>query len=458
MPAEELRAMNESKPADRMTSTPGGAPGDARYDAVVVGASLAGCASAMLLAREGARVALVEQRPDPDAYKKICSHYIQSSAVATLERLGLLEPMMAAGAVRSRVRMRTPWGWIEPTARGSAPSGVNLRREVLDPLIREAAASTPGVELMLGYTVEELLRDGDSICGARARNTAGEQLRLRGKLVVGADGRGSRVAKLAGVASKTVAHGRVAYGGYFEGPPPQGAPDASFWLLDPDMAAAFPTDSGLTFYAAMPIKEHAGAFREDPAKALVATLSAVPDGPPIAASRMVAPAQGKLDMTNVAHTPSGPGIALVGDAALAIDPLWGVGCGWALQSAGWLADSVAPALAGSETLASGLRRYRRRHARALRGHAATMYDYAGGRRFNPAERLMFRGAIHDERLAGVMEAFGSRNIGPLEMMLRGMPLAAAAGARRSLARRRPGADGALAVSGARGSSSSRGMR
>ena len=57
------------------------------YDAVVVGASLAGCATAILLARDGARVALVEQRPDQAAYKKICSHYIQSSAVASLERL-----------------------------------------------------------------------------------------------------------------------------------------------------------------------------------------------------------------------------------------------------------------------------------------------------------------------------------------------------------------------------------
>src|ERR1700736_6614591 len=119
------------------------------YDAVVAGASLAGCATAIMLARGGARVALVEQRPDPAAYKKICSHYIQSSAVGTLERLGLLEPMISAGAVRSRVRLRTPWGWIDPPSAPLVPSGVNLRRERLDPLIREAAANTPGVELFL---------------------------------------------------------------------------------------------------------------------------------------------------------------------------------------------------------------------------------------------------------------------------------------------------------------------
>jgi 2-polyprenyl-6-methoxyphenol hydroxylase-like FAD-dependent oxidoreductase len=428
----------------------------ASFDAVVVGASLAGCASAIMLARDGARVALIEQRPDAGAYKRICSHYIQSSAVATLERMGLLEPMIAAGAVRSRVRLNTPWGWIEPSDESSVPSGVNLRREILDPLIRQTAASTPGVELMLGYTVTELLREGDAVCGALARNTAGEELRIRARLLVGADGRGSRVAKLAGVNSKTVRHGRVAYGGYFEGPPPAGSPDASFWLLDPDMAAAFPTDSGLTFYAAMPVKEHAAAFRDDPAGALVAMLDGLPDGPPIAASRIVQPAQGKLDMTNVAHTPTAPGMALVGDAALAIDPLWGVGCGWALQSAEWLADSVAPALRGSEPLPGALKRYRRRHARALRGHAASIYDYAGGRKFNPGERLLFSTATFDPRTAAIMEAFGSRNIGPAQMLARGVPRAAIARARRAIGGRTRAGSGSAPASAAAPRSSSRG--
>lgn len=428
------------------------------YDAVVVGASLAGCATAIMLARDGARVALVEQRPDPSAYKKICSHYIQSSAVASLERLGLLEPMIGAGAVRSRVRLRTPWGWIEPPAAPLVPSGVNLRRELLDPLIRETAAQTPGVDLFLGHTVHELLRDGNVVCGAVAHNASGEELRLRSKLLVGADGRGSRVAKLAGVSSKSVPHGRVAYGGYFEGPPPEGSPDASFWLLDPDMAAAFPTDSGLTFYAAMPVKEHAGAFREDPGKALVDMLDSLPDGPPIRASRLVQPPQGKLDMTNVANAPAAPGLALVGDAALAIDPLWGVGCGWALQSAGWLADSVAPALQGSEPLPAGLKRYRRAHARALRGHAMMIYDYAGGRKFNAPERLLFSAATYDDGLAAVMEAFGTRNIGPARMMLTGMPRALMARARRSLSRRGGSGAGSVPVSTPAGGSSSRGVR
>jgi 2-polyprenyl-6-methoxyphenol hydroxylase-like FAD-dependent oxidoreductase len=239
------------------------------------------------------------------------------------------------------------------------------------------------------------------------------------------------VAKLAGVRRRTYPHGRFAYGGYFEGPQPAGWPDASLWFLDPDMAAAFPTDSNLTFYAAMPSKKRLPEFKEDPARALVDFVSRVPDAPPIASCRLVGSVQGKLDMTNIAHAVTAPGLALIGDAALATDPLWGVGCGWALQSAEWLADSVAPALAGREELARGLARYRRRHRRGLRAHAAMIHDYAGARPFTPPERLLFSAAAESERLAEVMEAFGTRCMGPAQMMLRGMPLAL-------LTRARPG--------------------
>ena len=435
-----------------------GSAGAEEFDAVIVGASLAGCATAIMLGRAGARVALVEQRPDASAYKKICSHYIQSSAIATLERLELLEPMMEAGAVRSRVRLRGPWGWVEPPRESSVASGVNLRREMLDPLIRKTAAETQGVELLAGQTVGELLRDGESICGALAHDRDGNTLRLRARLVVGADGRGSRVAKLAGVREGRHRHERFAYGAYFEGPAPEGSPDASFWLLDPGMAAAFPTDAGLTFYAAMPTKGRLAAFRADPAKALVEFVAGVPDAPPIAASRMVSAPQGKLDMTNVAHKPTAPGLALVGDAALAIDPLWGVGCGWALQSAEWLADSVSGALARSEPLDAGLRRYRRRHARGLRGHAAMIYDYAGGRKMNPAERLLFSTATYDQGVARVMEAYGSRNIGPTRMVLTGTPRALAAKARRPLLRRADRQARPIVLSGTAAGEVSRGRR
>ncbi|MGA9285873.1 MAG: NAD(P)/FAD-dependent oxidoreductase [Solirubrobacteraceae bacterium] len=413
------------------------APARADYDVAIVGASLAGCTAAMFLARSGARVALIEKSPDPQAFKRICSHYIQSSGVRPLERLGLLEPMMQAGAVRSSACAWTRWGWVDPPPSSTLPSGINLRRERLDPLIRGLAGDTQGVDLVLGHTVQELLYDGERVSGCRARDPHGQALELHARLVVGADGRGSRVAKLAGVNTKTAPHGRFAYGGYFEGPAPARYPNSALWLLDPDMVGAFPTDQGQTFYAVMPAKERLPEFRSDPAAAIQKFVAGIPDAPPIAQSRLVGEVMGKIDMTNVINTPTAPGLALIGDAASAVDPLWGVGCGFALQSSEWLADSVSPALSGVEPLERGLQRYRRRHARGLKGHTKEILSYATGRKINLGEKLFFSAAAHDERTAKVFEAFGSRNIGPGRMLATGIPLAVLATARRSFNERGP---------------------
>jgi 2-polyprenyl-6-methoxyphenol hydroxylase-like FAD-dependent oxidoreductase len=403
-----------------------------RYDAVVVGASLAGTTTAIGLARQGARVALVEKRPDPAAFKRICSHYVQASGVPTLERLGLLEPIIAAGGVRARARIWTPWGLIE-TAPERAAYGLNLRREVLDPLLRAAAADTPGVELMLGRRATRLLRDGDRFVGASVADRDGEETELVARLVVGADGRDSPVAKLAGVREKVRSHGRFAYGAYFEGAVPESAPDATLWMADPQFVGAFPTDSDLVFYAAMPTKDRLPEFRRDPQRAFVDYIADMPEGPPIREGRMVGELLGKLEMPNRARAVTGPGLALVGDAALAVDPLFGIGCGWAFQSGEWLAESVGPALAGEGSLARGLARYRRLHRLRLGGHAFTINDYSSGRRFQPPERMMFAAAARDPELAARFDRYATRQVGVTKMMATTVPRVAALTARRALA-------------------------
>lgn len=401
------------------------------YDAVIVGASLAGCTTAIALGRAGARVALVEKRPDPAAFKRTCSHFIQASAVPALERLELLEPIMAAGGLRTRMRAWTPWGWIQAPEE-QARAGVNLRRERLDPMVRETAAETAGVELMLGLGVTRLIRESGTVAGVIATNTEGEETELRAPLTIGADGRDSLIAELAAVKTKVSPHGRFAYGAYFEGPPP--APDgiSSIWMLDPHWVAAFPTDGGLTFYAAMPAKELLPEFRDDPQSALVSFVGAAPEAPPIGVSQRVGPVLGKLEMPNKVRQPIAPGLALAGDAALAVDPLFGVGCGWAFQSAEWLANSVAPALRGEEELAAGLKRYQRAHRRGLRGHATIINDYASGRKMQPGERLIFSAAARDPRLATTFEAFGTRSIGPARFFSSAIPRAIAVNARHAL--------------------------
>jgi 2-polyprenyl-6-methoxyphenol hydroxylase-like FAD-dependent oxidoreductase len=411
------------------------------YDAVIVGGSLAGCATATMLGRAGARVAVVEKSPDPAAYKRICSHFIQASAVPTLERLGLVEPMVAAGAVRSRFNARTQWGWIEAPPE-TAQLAINLRREKLDPMVREMAASTPGVDVLLGQTVTELRREGGAVSGVVARDREGVETVFAAPLTVGADGRDSLIAKLSEVEVKTYPHGRFAYGGYFEGVAPArgDASTASIWLMDPNWAAAFPTDDGLLFCAAMATMDRLPPFKEDPEAALLAYFDEVPEGPSLRSGRLVGEpgVVGKIEMTNRMRTPTAPGLALVGDAALATDPLFGVGCGWAFQSAEWLADAVVPALRGEAGLEAGLRRYRRGHSRHLRGHAWMIHDYATGRKMQPPERLLFSGAARDPRAAAIFDSFGARQIGPARMMATGVPMAALANARHALGRRRGG--------------------
>jgi menaquinone-9 beta-reductase len=415
--------------------------GDLTYDAVIVGASLAGCATAIALGRGGARVALVEKRPDPVAFKRTCSHFIQASAVPALERLGLLEPIMEAGGLRTPMRAWTPWGWIQAPA-AHAREGVNLRRERLDPMVREMAAATPGVELMLGRGVTRLVRENGEVGGVVTADPDGEETVLRAKLTVGADGRDSLVAELGAVKTKVSPHGRFAYGAYFEGPPPAADEASSIWMLDPHWAAAFPTDSGLTFYAAMPTKELLPEFRRDPEEALISFVGDVPEAPPIRVSQRVGPVLGKIEMPNKVRVPIAPGLALAGDAALAVDPLFGVGCGWAFQSAEWLADSVTPALRGEEELAGGLKRYRRAHRRGLRGHAAMINDYASGRKMNPGERLIFSAAARDPRVATAFEAFGTRSIGPGRFFASALPRAIVVNARHAR-RSRDGSPGGV---------------
>jgi menaquinone-9 beta-reductase len=405
------------------------------YDAVIVGASLAGCATAIALGRSGARVALVEKQPDPAAFKRICSHFIQASAVPALDRLGLLEPIAEAGGVRTTMRAWTPWGWIEAPA-AEAREGVNLRRELLDPMVREVAVATPGVELMLGRSAERLVREGDTARGVVVRDPDGAERTLSAQLVVGADGRDSRIAELGAVKTKTSRHGRIAYGAYFEGPPSARDGASSIWMLDPNWAAAFPTDSRLTFYAAMPTKDRLPEFRRDPEGALISFVGNVPEAPPIRVSRLASPVLGKIEMPNKVRVPVAPGLALVGDAAMAVDPLFGVGCGWAFQSGEWLAQSVAPALAGEEPLPAGLARYRRQHRRALRGHATMINEYASGRKMQPGEKLIFSAAARDPRLAERFEAFGTRSIGPARFFATAIPRAIAVNTRHGLSARR----------------------
>ncbi len=376
------------------------------YDAVIVGASIAGCATAIQLARRGATVALVERNPDPSAYKATCSHYIQPSAVPVLERMALLPALARVGSVRTPGDVWARWGWIRSDG---TRQGLNIRRRTLDPLLREAAANAPGVELMLGETVTGLERIEGRVAGVETLDRSGERRALKGRLVVAADGRSSKVAELARVPAKVKPNSRFAYWAYYAGLNSPRERRARIWYLDPEVGLQLPTDNGLTLLGCMTTRDRLPEFKRDRERALERFVRALPDGPAVELSR-ASRVMGKLDMPNLQRPAAARGIAFVGDAALAVDPLPGVGCGFALQSAEWLSECAGDALASGASMERPLRRYRRRHRSQLAGHAHLIADYSSGRSLNRLERLLFSAAAVDPVTAHHVEAFASRTV------------------------------------------------
>jgi flavin-dependent dehydrogenase len=385
-----------------------------RFDVAVVGASIAGCTAARLFAQAGARVALIERRPDPTAYKVVCTHAILSSATPTIERLGLEPLLEARGAVRTRAEFWTPHtGWFRFP--GDVPRGYGVTRQTLDPMLRRLAAGTPGVELLAGQTAARLLADEGRPAGIEVETSSHQTRAVHARLVVGADGRGSTVARLAGVPGRVRAHNRFFYFAYWRGVQPR-TTMVRGWLLDPESSAQFPNEDDLTLLAVGPHRSRVAEFRSDLEGAYARMVAGLPDAPDLSHAERVSDLIGKLEMPNVIRPAARPGVAFVGDAALASDPLFGVGCGWAFQSAEWLVDETTPSLRGDGGLDAALDRYRRKVMWRLGLHHLLIAEYASGRKTLPWERAIFRAAAGDPVVARALEEVVSRRRLPLRLL------------------------------------------
>lgn len=177
-----------------------------RWDAVVVGAGPAGSVAAMLLARRGARVLLLDRARFPR--DKPCSEYLTPETTRVLERLGagILESVEANAPARlTGMKLVTPDG-IEAVGRfrpgpGYAPPrsyAFALPRTTFDQVLVEAAVGA-GVELRMESAVDDLLWESGSVGGVEARETGnGKREAIRARVVIGADGLRSVVARRLG--------------------------------------------------------------------------------------------------------------------------------------------------------------------------------------------------------------------------------------------------------------------
>ena len=264
-----------------------------RYDVAVVGASVAGCTAARLFAQRGARVALIERRPDIDAHKTVCTHYIQPSATPTIERLGLAPLLDRRGAVHNSVDIWTRHGgWM--VSAGDGPYGYSLTRRSLDPILRRLAADTDGVDLLNGWTAAGL-RGEDRPAGVSIADTDGGRREIDAPLVVAADGHDSDLARLARVPARKRPNSRFFHWAYWSGLEPSGSRSRT-WILEPDCAYTFPNEDGLTVLLVGPHRDRAAEFRADREGAYMRMARSLPDAPGFAGARRESKLLGKLDL------------------------------------------------------------------------------------------------------------------------------------------------------------------
>ena len=352
------------------------------YDVIIIGTRAAGATTAMLLARAGVRVLAVDRASFPS--DTLSTNNIQLPGVARLARWGLLGPIAAAGTPAiGHVRFDPGPVVLEGTypAFDGVEAVYGPRRTLLDTLLVEAAREA-GAEVRERFVVDELSVSDGRVTGIRGRSHGGGDVREQARLVVGADGKHSLVAKTVEAASYEERRPlSLGYFGYWQGVPLEGG---EIYGRGRRLIGAWPTNDGLVMtYVAWPAAEF-HAFRRDLDRNLLATLDLAGDlGERCRGGRRVERIYGSADLPNFFRKPYGPGWALVGDAGLAIDPITALGINDALRDAELLAAAIVARPRRLRAARAGARRLPAR-ARPLRASHVPVHARARGDGSTPA--------------------------------------------------------------------------
>jgi flavin-dependent dehydrogenase len=329
------------------------------YDVVVVGGRVAGASTALLLARAGLRVAVLER--SPAGSDTVSTHALMRAGVLQLSRWGVLPDLVAAGtpAIR-RVAFHYADG-AEASVTLRPTPGVDAlyapRRHLLDRVLVDAAAAS-GADVRHQTPVVGLLRADDSrVLGVRVPGAAGREVPIRAALTIGADGVGSLVARE--VAAPFVSRGRAA-GAFLYRYVDQVPSSGYVWGYGAGTAAGLiPTNAGETcvFVSSTPARMR--MLRRDGGDAAFDSLldaAPAPLGDVVRAGGAAGRLRGWRGVPGHVRRSSGPGWALVGDAGYFKDPITTHGITDALRDAELLSDAVLEGLGGASPVVA-LARY-----------------------------------------------------------------------------------------------------
>jgi 2-polyprenyl-6-methoxyphenol hydroxylase-like FAD-dependent oxidoreductase len=328
-----------------------------KYDAIIVGARCGGSPTAMLLARKGYRVLLLDRAAFPS--DTLSTHVIQPRGVAALSRWGLLDHVIATGCPPVDVH-HFDFGPVTVSGTPRPHEGNSTvyapRRTVLDKLLVDAAVSA-GVELRENFTVDELLVEDGCVVGVAGHGRDGRRVSERAHVVVGADGRNSTVAKtMRPAAYHTKPRLQHSYFTYWENLPIDGFEI----VIRPDRGwGAIETNDGLTMLVVgWPIAER-DDYRSDIEGNYLKTLEMAPDfAERVRAAKRAAPFTGG-SVHNFFRVPFGPGWALVGDAGYNKDPITAQGISDAFRDAELCAAAIEESLSGQKDYTEAMAIYHR---------------------------------------------------------------------------------------------------
>jgi len=376
------------------------------YDAIVVGARCAGAPTAMLLARRGYRVLVVDRATFPS--DTVSSHLVHGPGIAALRRWGLLDRVTATGSPPIESYSFDFGAFTitgNPRAHGGIATAYAPRRTVLDKMLVDAAGEA-GAEVREDFTVDEVVVEDGYVVGIRGRGGRGGTVSERARVVIGADGRNSRVAQAVGPEQY---HDKpmLEWSSYTYW---SGLPVDGFEIVvRPDRGwGAFPTNDGLTLLIVGWPYGESEAYKADVETNYLKTLELAPEfADRVRAARREARFAGGA-VPNFFRKPFGPGWALVGDAGYTKDPITAQGISDALRHAELCSTALDEALSGGRPFDDAMTDYHRaRDAAAL-----PIYEFTAQLatlQAPPLEMQQLLGAVHGNQEA--MDAFAGITAG-----------------------------------------------
>ena len=346
--------------------------GTGSFDAIVVGARCAGSPTAMLLAREGYDVLLLDKATFPS--DTMSTHVVHPPGVAALERWGLLDDLEASGCPPldtysfdfGPLTISGSPRPIDGVARAYCP-----RRTVLDRLLVDAAVDA-GAELRQGFSVDEVLADDGTVTGIRGHEKGGAPVPETARVVIGADGRHSVVAKAVQPEQYDERPSRLAmYYAYWSDLPIEGF-DTTIRAENRRGWAAARTHDDLTVLPfGWPVEEFK-ANRKDVEGSFFATIDLSPEfAERVRAAKRESKFIGSAELPGYFRNPFGSGWALLGDAGYHKNPITAMGINDAFRDAELVAGALDDAFSGRRSYEEGMSDYQRTRDR----EAQPVYEF-----------------------------------------------------------------------------------